>query len=85
VLGSFLTNQQNPGMETQLYFHVFDLRASVASPDPSGEDVTAEDLRQAFLHRIRDVDDFEMLEACGYVESYKAATDTSGASEDDSV
>jgi len=54
------------------YNHVFDIAFSVESNN-EWENVTADELRAALMNRANNLfksDDAEVLEACGFVDSY---------------
>ena len=51
------------------FSHIFDFCFSVTSEDPNYENVLPEDIRKAILDRLRMVDDDELLEVCGFVDT----------------
>ena len=52
----------------EAYNHMYSIAFTVISNHESGDDVTAADLRISIINRLRDLDDQELLEACGYPE-----------------
>lgn len=49
----------------KLYNHAFDIAFSITTNCPTGDSVTAYDLRKAILNRVDNLSDTEILEAVG--------------------
>jgi len=51
------------------FSHIFDFCFSVNSEDPDYENISAKEIRKAILDRVRMVNDDEILELCGLVDT----------------
>lgn len=62
-------------MKPRRYNHAYTFAFSLESGHPTGDDVTGAQLREAMFKRAKDIDDAEMLEACGMpFDTYEEGT-----------
>ena len=56
---------------TKKYNHAYDFAFEVISQKKNGDDVTPAMLREACIKRITNIDDIEIMQACGLFDTYK--------------
>jgi len=63
------TKNINPKIES--YSHIFDFCFLVTCKDSNPKNISAKKIRSALLERVNMLDDNELLEACGILETTK--------------